>query len=539
MESEKKDSVVSNSSTNDELQKSLDEQINHEIRITIDAAEEEPKDCLGNQFNDSKYSGLSSLIGDHETSLCSTSHVDGADDENDYISGDTSNTDFEEASSVHNLKKFCTDTEEAGHENNFSSRHGSSKTGSQNQHYEKKSKSSCKYYSPIEEEEKENIPLAAVEQNRLDPFSLLNEYNKIEPKDRPTPIDLEAGVFWFVLPNPDDCGVIWRILPVELTEGPYNKDSDSRKLQEEPKVKKLVDLYRAFSIHIRVKHPVMGEGMCLALVFIGETVLLKPETKNSADVDYWHRLMMSIKIKDFPEIYGRPVTRHDFMDVAWAVSIVGRPTIWDSPNPFHGSTDIYKAHRFFQGPKWFAIYDNTLYLCDQDVIPQRCNPPYRPDNSVEIPWNVVYQIGVERCYFYMRMTANGPWGLGTIYLMLESWDAAKAVSAHFRYLSSSKNPFQKIRVRDAEESEEVPEDESKSWFFSLSGWKSRQRRERLREEGKDMQLIPKNRRIDLFDRLIPKTQEDLEIEMEQMSAPPIKDQILQAIALWHTHPPPP
>lgn len=65
------------------------------------------------------------------------------------------------------------------------------------------------------------------------------------------------------------------------------------------------------------------------------------------------------------------------------------------------------------------------------------------------------------------MTGNGPWGLGTIYLMLESWSAAKAVSAHFRYLSSSKNHFQKIRVRDAEETEETPQEESKSLVLLL------------------------------------------------------------------------
>lgn len=66
----------------------------------------------------------------------------------------------------------------------------------------------------------------------------------------------------------------------------------------------------------------MGEGTCLALVFVGETVLLKPETKSDTDVDYWHRLMMSIKVKDFPEIYGRPVTRHDFMDVGGCSDLV-------------------------------------------------------------------------------------------------------------------------------------------------------------------------------------------------------------------------
>lgn len=167
-----------------------------EVRITIDS---ENTELLASKTQDqANYSEEDLDKKSFSSSTCESSFVDGSLDE--VVVGSCRKTNSCSIDSDENEDDLRSSTEDNESEDSFCSNEESTEAESESVNEDAAAVFGSDYRSNLEEIKEDRKYSYPEQASLVDPFSLLNDYDKIDPKDRPTPVDLEAGVYWFVVP---------------------------------------------------------------------------------------------------------------------------------------------------------------------------------------------------------------------------------------------------------------------------------------------------------------------------------------------------
>uniref|UniRef100_A0A914VYV2 Insulin receptor substrate 1 n=1 Tax=Plectus sambesii TaxID=2011161 RepID=A0A914VYV2_9BILA len=200
---------------------------------------------------------------------------------------------------------------------------------------------------------------------------------------------------------------------------------ESEKSQKKNKTPKLIiDLAICFNVNRKVDTKLKE---CVSIMMPDECYVLRGETDEQTED--WYDAFISAAIPARALHLGRPVSRDEFFECAWEVTLMKYPKLKKAP-PRADLEDLCAKNPKLLGDKRLCFYPHAVVICERGIepattgIPTSCIPPFKKEDFIEVQLMYVANFGKQEKYFFMRMGRSAPTGSGEIWAMAESGEVA-------------------------------------------------------------------------------------------------------------------